>query len=85
LFLAGWPTAPLKAPNPKHQAPEKHQTTSSKRCAMDLMFEYCCFFGAWILVLDVSGVLDPTLGAHGIRVFSCGFHFPIVKRAGLRY
>jgi hypothetical protein len=79
LFLAGWPTAPLKAPNPKHQA------TSSKRCALDLMFEYCCFFGAWILVLGVSGAFDPTLDAHGIRVFSCGFHFPIVKRAGLRY
>jgi hypothetical protein len=51
-----------------------------------LVFEYWCFFGAWILVLGASGALVATPDAprNHAGLFARQFHFQFVKRAGVR-
>src|SRR5207247_3513278 len=59
-----------KAPNPKHQTPNKSQTPNSKhrisRARRSLEFGNWSFFGIWALVIGTwsfFGVLNLVLGA----------------------
>src|SRR6185295_18253854 len=53
-----------EAPNPKHQAPEKLQTSSSNRDARLLELGAWCFSGAWSLGFGASAILPPISWNH---------------------